>query len=563
MGWRECCATEAMTTTQHGRKFPKWWCFCFLGLLPLCLTAQAEDSVWQWSVPTAEGRAFLWVPEACERVRAVIVGQHNMSEERVFEHPSMRREFTQLGIAEVWIVPNSEPVFDFAQGAGERFEEILNNLAAESGYAELASAPVIPIGHSACASYPWNFAAWKPQRTLAAISLHGDAPLTNMTGSGRPNPDWGDRTLDGVPGLMLMAEYEWLEGRLAPALVYRAAHPAAPLAMLAEPGTGHFDVSEDAISFLAMFIRKAVHYRLPQKTAMDHAPELRPIAPSEGWLVQRWHLNQKRTVSPAPAKDYGGDPAEAFWCFDEEMALATQNFRSDQIGKRPQLLGWVQDGVVLPQGATHNQVALRNHSNDDGITFRLDATFLKSVDGGSSNTTRWTGLAAGKAIGHAAGGGAITLSRITGPVVQVTANTFRVQLNRTFSTSDRRNCEGWLLASHPGDALYKSAVQQALLKITPQLEGQSQRITFPGIPDQRVGMGELPLKATSDAAVTVSYYVREGPAVIEGNKLRILPLPPRAKFPVKVTVVAWQWGRDAEPKLRTAAPVEQTFLILR
>jgi len=38
---------------------------------------------------------------------------------------------------------------------------------------------------------------------------------------------------------------------------------------------------------------------------------------------------------------------------------------------------------------------------------------------------------------------------------------------------------------------------------------------------------------------------------------------PRAKFPVKVTVVAWQYGRVLEPKLKTAEPVEQTFSIVK
>jgi hypothetical protein len=59
------------------------------------------------------------------------------------------------------------------------------------------------------ASFPWNFAAWNPGRTLAVLSVHGAAPLTKYTGCGQPNPDWGNRPLDGVPSLMVMAEFEW------------------------------------------------------------------------------------------------------------------------------------------------------------------------------------------------------------------------------------------------------------------------------------------------------------------------------------------------------------------
>ncbi len=39
---------------------------------------------------------------------------------------------------------------------------MMKNLSEISGYTELEFAPVIPIGHSAMATYPWNFAAWNP-----------------------------------------------------------------------------------------------------------------------------------------------------------------------------------------------------------------------------------------------------------------------------------------------------------------------------------------------------------------------------------------------------------------
>jgi hypothetical protein len=90
------------------------------------------------------------------------------------------------------------------------------------------------------ASYPWNFAAWNPARTLAILSVHGDAPQTTLVGNGRPNVDWGARSLDGIPGLMVMGEYEWWEDRLTPATKFRAAHPSAPVALLADAGAKVF-----------------------------------------------------------------------------------------------------------------------------------------------------------------------------------------------------------------------------------------------------------------------------------------------------------------------------------
>lgn len=532
--------------------------------LAVCFFATALSAAeYQWSVPVPDqpaARAFLWIPPDCPQIRAVVVGQHNMVEEHILEHPEFRAALAKLGMAGIWIAPPVEMVFDFNKGAGEHFEAILRALAAESGYEELALAPVVPIGHSACASYPWNFAAWNPGRTLAILSIHGDAPLTKLTGSGRPNPDWGDRNIDGIPGLMVMAEYEWSDDRLIPALEFRARHPQTPLAMLAEPGRGHFDVSDELIRYLSMFLRKAAEQRLPAVTAPGEAPVLRPVDPGQGWLVGRWYLHQQRKTTPAPVAKYAGDPREAFWSLDEEMAAATQNYLAGQTGKKPQLLGYVQEGKTLPQEDIHQQVTIPFAPLNDGITFRLTGVFLDTVESGCKNLSRWTGLPVGTPLGHAAGGGPIILSRITGPVTQTGPDTFAVSLNRSNSTADKRNLDIWLLASHPGDAEYKSAVQQAMLRLQPNTEGRDQRITFPKIPDQKSGAAPLELQATSDSGLPVSYYVREGPAEVVGNRLKFSAIPPRAKFPIPVTVVAWQWGN--RPKTKTAQPVTQTFSIL-
>jgi hypothetical protein len=532
----------------------------------ICGLARGGDmSVYQYSVPVEPGsaaRAFLWIPPDCRQVRAVVVGQNNMLEQKIFAHPAFRDALAKLGMAEVWIAPVLDPVFRFDQGAGEKLNAILGALGTQSGYGELAYAPIVPIGHSACASYPWNFAAWDPARTLAILSVKGDAPLTNLTGSGRPNPPWGDRQIDGVPGLMVMGEYEWLEDRLAPALAFRKAHPETPLAMLADIGHGHFDCSDDLVNFLALFLRKAAEQRLPENMPLDRPAVLRPIDPAKGWLVERWHLGQPRKVPTAPFKEYKGDPADAFWCFDQESAEATQNYRADQIGKKPQLLGFVQDGEIVPQVDAHEQVRLRFEPEADGVTFHVLTTYLDKVDGGSHNPPRWTGLAAGSPLGHATGGGPITISRIIGPVTKTDETTFVVSLDRMASTADKREDDVWLLASQPGDDEYKSAVQQSLLHLPQNTTGADQHITFPAIPNQEEGVKTLKLEATSDAGVPVSYYVREGPAQIDRDVLRFTPIPPRSRFPVEVTVVAWQWGRSAAPKLKAATAVERTFSIV-
>lgn len=516
---------------------------------------RAGDAVWQWSVPMGEGRAFLWIPEDCREVRAVVVAQHNMIEQGVLERPAMRRTLVALGIAEVFIAPPFDRPFDFTHGAGERFDAMLRALADESGYSELAAAPVVPIGHSACASFPWNFAAWAPARTLAVLSIKGDAPQTDLTGSGASNPDWGGRTIDGIPGLMVMSEYEWWDARLAPLLRFRTAHPAAPLAVLADSGHGHFDASDELVEFVALFIRKAAEARLPG---------LKPIDPQRGWLVDRWRGDEPPRATAAPFAEYRGARAEALWCFDAEMAHATATHQAAGCGKRTQQVDFVQRGALAPIATSHTGVELKFLPDADGLTFRLNADFVAPLPPKPPvaakdkpppvQTVEPTPATPGS---HATD--AVRVTPIVGPVEQLAPDTFRVAFNRTASTTDARDHDIWLLASHPGDGEFKGAVQQALLRVPHFTAGAPQTITSPPIENQPSGTATVPLHATSDAGVPVGYFVREGPAFVRDGVLHLTPLPPRAKLPMKITVVAWQLGRGVEPRLLAASPVERTF----
>lgn len=528
-------------------------------LMPLARAAE-----WQWSVPMGTGRAFLWIPPTCAQVRAVILAQNNLLEEPILEAPSMRQTLGELGVAEILVAPPFDPVFRFDRGAGTKVNALLEALSRISGYDELAAAPVIPIGHSACASYPWNFAAWAPQRTLAILSVKGDAPETNLTGSGHANPPWGNRSIDGIPALMVMGEYEWWDARLAPALAFRARHPGAPIAFLADAGHGHFDAFPALVDFLAGFIRKAVAARLPRAAGKA----LVPVDPRAGWLVDHWRGDAPLRARAAPFSAYAGDRNQAFWCFDGEMARATEAYYAAERGKRPQQVDFVQDRVLAPISNAHAGVFLPFRPDADGVTFHLRGEFihplpapapLAAKDKAPPQTATTPVVAA--ADEHAEG--AVHVNGVVGPIAQLDASTFRVALDRTFSTGDRRSLDAWLLAWNPGDRRYKSAEQQAYLRLPLNRAGRAQRISFALIADQRIDAKSLQLSATSSAGAKVRFYVREGPAEISGDTLTFTPIPPRARFPVRVTVVAWQFGRSGEPKLQAATPVERTFQITK
>lgn len=519
--------------------------------------AKVAAAPWQWSVEikeliseetNAHPSAYLWIPENCKQVRAVIIGQHNMTEETIFEHPEFRKNMGKLGIAEIWITPGIDQRWDVTKGTQQIFETMMKNLSEISGYTELEFAPVIPIGHSAMATYPWNFAAWNPERTLAVLSIHGDSPRTHLTGYGRANLDWGTRTIEGIPSLMVMGEDEWWEDRLITSFDYRREYPNAPLSFLADAGHGHFDISDELIDYLSLFLKKTVEYRLPEHSSLDAPIQLIPVEAKNGWLADRWRKNEKPTAEAASYDKYKGDKNHAFWYFDKEMADATEKYYANERGKTEQYIGFEQKGKLITfNPKSHVRMSPSFQPEADGVTFHLKAVYTDTLRNEYSKE-------------HSTH--PIRMSRICGPVEVVNDTTFTVRFYRMGLDNPKRTGGICLMASVKQDHKYRSAVQQVEIRIPYRnKEGIPQSIIFPKLSDVKASGKEISLNGTADSGLPVYYYVKEGPAEIKGDKLALTKIPPRAKFPVKVTVVAWQYGRSGEPKVQTAEAVEQSFYI--
>lgn len=524
-------------------------CLLLLGMILAIGKLYAVE--WQWSVSVDKmispetgkhPQAFLWIPPACERVRAVMFGQHNMSEETLFKKACFRDSLAALDIALVWITPGLDQRWDVTTGVQEAFDKMLADLAEVSGYTELVDVPLVPIGHSAQATFPWNFAAWNPERTLAVISLHGDAPRTNLTGYGRANLEWGrTRNIDGIPGLMIEGEYEWWEARVNPALAFRMMYPESCISFLCDTGRGHFDVADETAAYIALFIGKAMDHRLDEASG-----KLKPVNVRAGWLASRWSPMEGKRPEPAPYSDYKGDTHDAFWYFDEEMAELTEARYRKHLGKRMQYIGIRQNGgLVKYDSKAHVRISVPFSPDADGVTFHLQTCFTDSTR--SVRTDE-----------HAAG--AIRIDCVCGPVEKVDDTTFVLSFSRIGMDNPRRSGGITLVASHPGDKVYKGVVQELEMKVPLRItEGKRQSILFPSLNDVRHGTERLVLHAESDCGLPVRYYVKEGPAEVSGNELRFTPIPPRSRFPIKVTVVAWQYGIAG--KVQTAEPVERSFYI--
>ncbi len=327
--------------------------------------------------------AYLYIPPKTANVRGIVVGQFNMLELPILEHPKFRETLQKLDFAAVWIAPSLFGAdFNFkdagkAAAVGKMFED----LAELSGCRELATAPLVGIGHSAMANFPWELAARKPERALAGISY---------------------------------------------------------------------------------------------------------------------------------------------------------------------------DGTFASQAGTLNENDLK----------RLEGVFLDRVPQGRAE--RWSGKKAGEAIAHGSDAERIQIFPICGPVVRIDNETMAVRFNRFGFTSSRRTGEIYMIAVYPGDDTYRRIVQQSVMMIPHRnTKGVAQRIEFPEIPDQRVGTNSVTLQARANTGMPVAYYVEYGPAYLKDNELIFTEIPAGAKFPVEVSVVAYQYGNAGKPQLQSANPVTRRFRIVK
>lgn len=438
----------------------------------MTLTGKAvgASGIYQWSVQlrgyisgeTGKGpRAYLWVPDGCSKVKAVVFAQQNMTEETLYKMPSFRQRMAEMDIALLWVAPAFTNTWDPQSGCQKIFDEMLTAIAYQSGHKEIESAPIIPFGHSAQATMPWNFAAWNNNRTLCIISFHGDAPRTNLCGYGTANVEWGrTRNIDGIPGLMVEGEYEWWEARVTPALAFRMMYPGSCVSFLCDAGRGHFDCSVETAEYISKFIEKSMFHRLnPDGT-------LRKVNPCDGWLACRYNPDLAANdgdgsgvpvfavderPQPAPYAGYKGDRHDAFWYFDREMAELTEMRYAETRGKKMQYVGFEYNGKLVANGSNrHGGMAVDYVPGKDGVTMRIKAVYVDST---------FTSL--GKR--HSRKSPRIDV--ISGPVEKIDDTTFRIVPYEAGMDNPRRSFTVWLVAVGDGDEEYKTAVQPIEIRL--------------------------------------------------------------------------------------------------
>lgn len=386
------------------------------------LMAQAQVA-FDYSEGEPGMQTHLRLPKVEKNVKAILYCHQNMTEEVLFRSRPFTEKMDSLGVAMAFVQRGSQN-WDVSGGCQLRFERIIKDFAEKTGHNEILDAKIIPFGHSAQATFPWNFAAWNPGKTLCIISFHGDAPRTNLTGYGGANVEWGrTRNIDSIPALMIEGEYEWWESRVRPALAFRMMYPDSRISFFCDAEKGHFDLCEDTQDYIASFIEKA----------------LADPRPKGGEFYSRWSADGKESA----------DPHDMFWYQDKEMVARTKARYRNSVGKRMQYLGATLNGDVIPYDTTKH---VKMNVGFEGKEFTVKPFF--SDESRSRQTP-----------GHARVKPRVYL--VSGPVIQTGEYTFRYD-PEYFGKDPKRQWTGVTLCLEAdGDGDYKSAVQEINIQLKP------------------------------------------------------------------------------------------------
>ena len=512
----------------------------------------ASGAVFQYAVPVATAKgpseAFLWIPPKAREVRGVVIGGMTLMERELAKDARIRQACADQQLAVVFLTCGL---------AKADLQKVLDDLAKISGYRELAAAPLMFVGHSAGGPQAKALAVKMASRCFGLVQYRGGGP-----GGSPPLPP-------GLPALMMLGQFDefgrtmrrhdgretWQGGRDHLA-AFRAQDELHLASIVVEPGAGHFAWSDRNAAYLGLFIGKAARARIPAAPPAGAAGPvaLKKIDHRTGWLTDLT-INAPGEFTPAPYERYRGEKAKAAWHVDGEMARATAAYHAGGFGKKDQFIRW-NDPYWVDAGTRFFFTRLKWVA--DGQTFEVHPVYAdvypSQVKG---RGPVW--LQAGKPAGHC--GGPIRVRHVSGPVAATGPNTFRMRYDALAPAGGRARVTFMACSAGDADYRYTEIVGMMPRGFAGLTKGKAQTITFPPIGRIKADAPPVTLRAASDASLPVEYYVAVGPARVRGGKLVIAEIPARATFPITVKVVACQFGRGAEPLVKTAAPVARTILI--
>lgn len=536
---------------------PVLWVAALLltGLSGAEVGAQPErfEPLFQFAVPAERGEkgastAFLWIPPESERIRGALVSGMTSMERQMSKDKIIREACAEQDLAIVFLKTGLGSV---------DIQQVLDDLAAESGYAELAHAPLFFAGHSAGGPQARRLTGKMSERCFGIALSRGGGP-------------WGEEgDLDpAIPSLMLVGQFDEFGGtmrdengreawqRVMDAVrSYRQRNPESRLSIVIEPGAGHFAWSKRNAEYLALFLSKAAESQIPEDAAGDGPVGLKRVAAADGWATDL-DLTSEDRHGPAAWDDFGGEATNASWHFDRELARASERFQQG-LDKKDQFIEW-EDRYWVDAGTRF--FFLNPQWVDDGRTIQTHPVYAETYPKQHNGRgPKW--LKAGEPVGHS--DAPIKLRIVGGGLTPIGDHKLRVQFDALAPAGERDRMT--FLAYSEGDETYRYTERVGMMPrgFKGLDKGKDQTITFAPLDDVTVDSGPIELTASSSADLPVAFYIGWGPAKIVDGRVVLDQIPAGSKFPIEVKVVAYQFGRGIEPRVKTADPVEHTFQITR
>lgn len=509
---------------------------------------------WADGVPT-NATLYLWIPESCKQLRGLLIMGNNVPEHMLVGHAAIRKVCADNNLGIIWSTPSFMNFRKSTSPDGKPLnmsqeykttvdflQQLLNGLAEKSGYPEVASVPWLPMGESAHLLMVDALLEQSPERCMAGIFIKNnhlppknrEVPTLVAFGTAQ---EWGQDKID------IRTRWNDVDGAYKKIMSERKKNPNWALSYIIDGSSGHFDCSEKLVQYFANYIDLVSRFRLSD----DGSPTLKPLQLNTGYLAAMpiTAIDDKPVVSYLNAKS---EETALPWFFDKESAVQAQSFARINWKAATQLPAFVDgNGNLAPFIFNGISKLIPTDMGSDGITFSFKPVVLDEIP---SNFA----IGAGEKLAKT--NNLPTLEWVCGQFKPIGNNQFRVSLDRMYP-----NMTSYLGVFQKGDDTIRTVFQPGGLTIPKNNTGTVQNITFEKINDVTVDTKSVQLVAYSDSGLKVDYYVVSGPALIENDTLIFTKVPPKSKFPVTVTVAAWQWGRAAEPQIKMAEIVKQSFKI--
>ena len=498
----------------------------------------------------------LWIPETCRRLRGLLVLCTNVPEQMLVGHADIRRVCAAHDLGIVWAVPsfmnfrksttrdgrtlNMATEYQVSVGF---LQQLLNGLAKTSGYDEVATVPWLPIGESGHLLMVDALLEHSPHRCMAGIYLKNNhlpphnrqVPTLVIFGTAQ---EWGQDKED------IRTRWNNVEQAYQRIRSERRQHPQWPLSYIIDGTSGHFDCSERLTRYIARYIAGMVTARLPR----NNRQALRPLKTGNGFLADLPVPGyEDRAVERVARADTTGLAAP--WYVSNELAIEAQAIARINWRAATQLPAFADEtGMVTPFVFNGIMKLPAPVMADDGVTFRLKGIMLNKLPANF--------IGAGEPL--AAVPTVPALEWVCGSYKPVGNNTFCIALDRTWPYTPN-----YVGIRQLGNDRLRAIFQPGSLILARNEAGIVQRITVEKIANITVGTPFLTLRASSDSGMPVYWFVVSGPAIVNDSQLILTKIPPRSKFPVAITVAAWQWGRNTQPKVKTAEMVKQIFWVTK